>query len=424
MIYLWLLIGVTVGLVGWGMTRPDRVYQFPFLAGVTAAAWLIPQAISLTKFVFIPEGAVTRMLLMAVLCMAMIYAGYAWPKLPLQSLNWTFETTRLVQSSFVLTLVGGVFYVLIYILVPDRLEGGIRSGFPIALLFFANLADYGFALAVLTYSRTRSRPALIIALIGSVFYLDAILFGVRRAVTAEFVLIILLAAWFGRRKILPRPVVLVGMLAGMTLINVSIGELRNAAKDGLTWQELSQIEWTENFAGTTSAQAERTTGTEIEAGAYRMEVTAEAGAYDLGVFHWNHLIFNYVPAQLFGQSFKQSFYIGTYSSSRVAGAYERFGYTTHTGLTSTGMTDAFNSFWYFGCLKFFLVAYIMSKFFLAANRGHFIAQLLCMILIVPAMHVVTHNTHWFFQNWPHMVVFLLPALWYARNHKKVKRPSV
>jgi len=64
----------------------------------------------------------------------------------------------------------------------------------------------------------------------------------------------------------------------------------------------------------------------------------------------------------------------------------------------------------------------MSKLFLAAQRGHFIAQLLCLLLTVPAMHIVTHNTHWFFQSWPHMLVFLGGALWYARE-RTVMHPT-
>jgi hypothetical protein len=391
------------------------VYQFPFLAGVTALAWLIPQAVSLTEFIFIPEEAVTRMLLMAVLCMAMIYVGYVWPKQPLQSLNWTLDERRLLYASCALIIVGGVFYGMLYQLPESRSGGQMWSGLAVAYLFFASLANYGFALAALIYARTRSTPALWIALGGSIFYLEKIFFGVRRSGIAEFILIIALAAWFGRRKAVPRSVMVAGLLVGMLLVNVNIGELRNAARDGLTVEDLQEIEWAQNFSGMMDTNRELGTGTELEAGAYRMEIVAESGAYDLGVFHWNRLVFNYVPAQLVGQSVKQAFYVGTYAPSDVQGAYERFGYTRHTGLTSTGMTDAFSSFWYFGALKFFVVAFIMSKLYMAAVRGHFVAQLLCMILTVPAMHIVTHSTHWFFQNWPHMLVFLGGVLWYARE---------
>ena len=98
----------------------------------------------------------------------------------------------------------------------------------------------------------------------------------------------------------------------------------------------------------------------------------------------------------------------------MADPYLRYGYSKRSGLTTTGFVDAFNSFWYFGFIKFFVVAFIMSKLFMAANRGHRVAQLLCMLLTVPAMHIVTHSTFWFFKMWPHMVLFLLPALLYAR----------
>jgi len=414
MVYLVLLGLVTLGLIAWGLTRRDRIYQFPFLAGVTAAAWLLPQAVGLTNFVLIPDEAVTRMLLMSVLCMTMIYVGYAWPKKPLQSLDWRIDERRMLQSCFVLVTVGGFFYVLIYQL-PESLKRGTWTGLPVAYLFFARLADYGFAIAVLLYARSRSRAALGIALLASPFYVEKIFFGVRRAEMAEVFVIICLAAWFGQRKSIPRTMMVVGLLAGMLVINANIGELRGLARDGLSLQDIQRIEWTGNINRITSGRAEFITGTELEAGAYSMEVVEEGETYDLGLYHWNRLVFNYVPAQIFGAGFKRSFYLGLAVPREGTGAYERFGYTKHTGHTTTGFSDAFNSFWYFGCLKFFLVAFIMSKLFLAANQGHFVAQLLCMILTVPAMHIVTHNTHWFFQDWPHMLAFIGPALYYARQ---------
>jgi hypothetical protein len=100
--------------------------------------------------------------------------------------------------------------------------------------------------------------------------------------------------------------------------------------------------------------------------------------------------------------------------------YAQYLYTKRSGLTTTGMTDSFGSFWYFGCIKFFIIAFIMSKLFLAANRGNSVAQILCMVLTVPAMHAITHSTFWFYKFWPHMLLFLLPALLYARVGRKGK----
>ena len=91
------------------------------------------------------------------------------------------------------------------------------------------------------------------------------------------------------------------------------------------------------------------------------------------------------------------------------------GYRISTGSTMTGLADAFRSFWYFGWVKFFLIGFLLKKIWNAAQSGSLGGQLLYMLLIVKTMHVITHNTHWFFSPWVHISIFLFPALIWARQ---------
>ena len=50
-----------------------------------------------------------------------------------------------------------------------------------------------------------------------------------------------------------------------------------------------------------------------------------------------------------------------------------------------GMMDAFASFWYFGCLKFALIAAILGFIYKAAMRGNTTMQLLYMLSVMPSM---------------------------------------
>jgi hypothetical protein len=50
--------------------------------------------------------------------------------------------------------------------------------------------------------------------------------------------------------------------------------------------------------------------------------------------------------------------------------------------------------------------------------GHTAPQLFYMLLAVPAMHTISHHTQWALSAWVHMMVFLIPALLFARIRKQ------
>jgi hypothetical protein len=144
--------------------------------------------------------------------------------------------------------------------------------------------------------------------------------------------------------------------------------------------------------------------------------------FDLGIVHWNQLVFSYVPAQIVGRELKEALYL-----PMARPLYEEYFYTPAMGSTLTGLADAFQSFWYFGCLKFFLIAFVMQKLWLAARGGNLTAQLLYMLMPVYALQAITHTTHYFVSPWVHLGIFLLPALLWARQpirrHKASKIPA-
>lgn len=113
-------------------------------------------------------------------------------------------------------------------------------------------------------------------------------------------------------------------------------------------------------------------------------------------------MFNYVPSQLVGETVKRSLMLKTPAMARD--------YNALTGTTETGMADAFQSFWYFGALKFFLVGYLLARLWASAKEGQAAGQLVYMLSVVPAMHVVSHQTDWVVMAWVHMVLFLVPSL--------------
>lgn len=405
------LTAICLGLLIWGMQEKGRIYEFPFLAGATFTGFVLPQLIGLRNNQDLPEGALGQTVLMAILCASMCYLGYQWPCRPVQQFNWSFDKNKLVGASAVLTLIGAFFFYKISRLPEDITEASLWTGLPVAFLFFASILSYGFALAALIYADKKAKWALGIAMVGSVFYLDRIVLSGRRGVTLEFVFIILLTFWFARGRAVPRPLMLIWLLLG-TLALHSTGEYRALAKSGdeSVWKQIQAIPLVENLQ-----QQLQEGGIEMENAVFEIAATEQTAGFDYGIFHWNELVFNYVPAQLFGDEFKQSLLIPLEN----ADSYTTFGHVAPTGSTTTGLVDCFRSFGYFGCLKFFFIALILRKLYAAAMQGHLVARVSYMLIITNALHAITHHTQWFISPWVHMGIFLLPALYFAGERAKV-----
>jgi hypothetical protein len=411
---LWTFAGVCLFLLLQGMARRGAIYEYPFLAGAVFMGFALPQLIGLSHDRFLPRGALEATLVMAILCAAMCWLGAAVAKPPRWRNPAIYDDRRLLLVSAALTLLGGYFYHAISRLPPEMTETTQWTGLPVAYLFFARMLTYGFAIAVLLLARNGSRLALLIALFGASFYLDRIVLGGRRLDTGEFVMIILLALWFQRNRSVPRPVMLAGLVFG-TLFITSTGDYRSAAgkEEGPQWSEIASIDFIGNFEKLTEHG-----GAELTNAAYIIAAVGRTMEFDLGAVHWNQLVFAYVPAQLVGSEIKDELYLPVSSP-----AYDEFFYTPALGSTLTGLSDAYASFWYVGCLKFFLIAFCMQKLWWWARSGSIVAQLLYMLAPMNALEAITHSTQNFVSPWVHMAIFLLPAVYLTRRRLPAMRPG-
>jgi hypothetical protein len=392
-----------------GMLRRGGIYEYPFLAGAVFTGFVLPQLIGLSNDRFLPPGGLEATLIMAILAAMSCWLGMKMATPPRQALAWNYSDARLVMVSAGLSLLGGYFYYAISQLPTELTENTQWTGLPVAYLFFARLLTYGFALAVLMFARNGSRMALAVALFGAMFYFDRIVIGGRRQETGEFIMIILLAWWFQRNRCVPRPLMLGALVAGVLLVN-SIGDYRSVSADkaGPNWGSISNID----FVGNLEHLADHG-GPELTNAVYVVSAVMRTTEFDLGVIHWNALVFSYVPAQLVGSTIKNALYLPVASP-----VYEEYFYEPEMGTTFTGLSDAFQSFWYFGFVKFILIAFIMQKLWWAARAGSLTAQLLYMLLPIQALEAITHSTHAFVAPWVHIAVFLLPALVLARKKRR------
>lgn len=389
------------------LRKKDGVYQYPFLAAGVFAGFAFVQLIGLSNDPFLPKGALDKSILMTLLCVLMVYAGGKVGAAPFQAFDWQFNRKRLLIAAAALSLIGAFFFFQISRLPVEQTSASQWTGIVVAYHFFAQAMIYGLAIAVLVYVATHSRIALGIVVFDLMFFLDRIFIGARRGDTAELLVILGLAFWFRRGLVAPRSIVVAAMIFG-TLFIYSTGDYRGRAKEQPLLEAIGSIDFRGNLK-----QVLEEGGLELKNSVYQIEAADRYSDFDFGAFHWNTLVFNYVPAQIFGKQFKEALLITTADRTQ-----KELGHAFSTGTTLTGMADSFRSFWYLGAVKFFLIAYVMARIYKAAAQGNATMQLLYMLMLVNALHAITHHTNWFVSPWVHLAMFLFPALLYARTWKK------
>lgn len=411
------LTWIFVGLVGWLLAggllfKANRMYQFPFLAGVMTFGFLLPQIPALMHDPFLPSGAYARTMLMGILSLSMLAVGWRMTRRPIGVLGVSFSERRLMWAAVLLSAFGAVFYFLLSRLPGDVSIGMQMTGMPVVYLFFAQLMPYGLAIALLCFARRPSWLALAIIIFDLVFYLDRILVTGKRAEAIQLLLMILLPFWFYHRLVVPRVLMALGILAG-TFLMTSMSDYRQItrAASGFVLDDIMQIDYAANFNETLARG-----GLEMRNAVQRIDEIDRRLEFDYGKFHWNRVIFTFVPAQLVGSKLKEALQFDTPKPSRD--------YNPLTGTTETGLVDAFASFWYFGAFKFLLLAWIMRRLWETAMAGEMLGQLIYMLSIVPAMHAISHQTDWVIPVWIHMAILLIPVLWICRiRNRSVSLPT-
>jgi len=408
---VFLLIALTVltfAIVVQAIIDPVRIYQYPFCAAVVIVGFIVPPLFGLLRASYLPPWSIERYLFTCILCLVMCWAGdacakrYSRPRARLV----VYDARRWLLGSTLLILVGGLTYLKSRILFQAEFNMG--TGLPTALSFFTVLLRYGFIMAMIYLLSTRNKYALLLAGLSGLYYLDRIILFGRRQDAFEFLFVIIGAVWFVLGKRLPR-IAIVAMIVVGAIAATSVGAYRSivvSTSGERDWSRLRDVNVLEGFR---SSVAEGST--ETLAGVYLMAASAAENAFDFGAYHWNVLVFNYVPAQVFGADFKESLYIP--APDLIAMAERRYGFVPSSGTTVTGMVDCYASFWYAGCLKFFLIAYIMQWLYLHAIRGSLMAQSIYLFMMGMALHAVTHHTQFFFSPWLHLLFFWVPVMFIA-----------
>lgn len=410
------LIMICLCLLIWGISRQERVYQYPFFMSAIFFIFIIPQAYAIVFGDFtISHDAINRMLIMSCLCLAMCWIGYQFP-VPQSWLRKTvvnLDDNRLQQITFIYVLVGLCCWLSLFMLPDDyglKLTGQSTGLFTIYFFFARTLTYLCFVLTLIQAIRTKKSNYfwLLVIETGLLFY-RAFFFG-RRTDIGFIVISLGICLYFVLRKVPPKALVISALIFAMFMIPF-IGEQRGIYSE--KWQDNEELSLTEPLQELIQGKS---SALELYNAAQIIDVTVKTSRYGWGTAYLNHLVFRYIPAQFLGKDFKNSLYLSNSNYYLYKYLVNRVNfYKIPLGSTPTGIGDAFTQFDYFGCLFFAIVAFVYKFFWYASCiPNNKIPQIIYASTSVYAIHSVTHGTVNFLPDLLSIFVFTLPIIWFCK----------
>jgi hypothetical protein len=407
-----LLAIVVLVLIGRGLATRSGILELPFLAAAVTGGWFMPQAYGLLGEATLPPGGYALTMIYTAACLCALALG--WGKVAgVGSAKFQgYSEQKLMFAAIVLSVLGFAAYTQIFQVDIERTETGLSTGIVTVLFFFSKLQYFGLAIAITLLMRRFSWLALAVVLFDLNTILSFVLFGGRRGPAVFVALILATSLWFGRRIIVPRPALIAGFVAGALLIN-GISSYRQAVF------ELGRIPSLSEVLELDLVEASIGLGDnfEVRNAVHYIAAAFESSNYDFGAQYWNYFIFSYVPGQFVGAETKAALIVSTDDNALLLYRYVR-----QIGTTVTGFTDSFTSFSFLGVAVFYGIGALMRRWWneaLIGVRG----QLLYASTLASALEGITHSTQWYFVFALQAVLFIVPALVWARSGE-ADRPNM
>lgn len=415
---LWTLAAsVAIALV-WGLIRPERMYQYPYFMAAVFAVFILPQALALVRAPgVVPTIWVSNVLLMALLCLVACFIGYSIvPSRTIKRLSAvSMNQDRLLHGAIIFIIVA--WYCVWQIgQMSDEETGGTQwTGIVTIYAFFAGLTFPALTIS-LTAGLRGSRLGWILVGISALPPLQAAILYGRRQQTAQLLLTVALTLYFQRRLVAPRTLIATGIISAMLVIP-GIAAYRGEAKENASTAFLN-VDWVGNFRSYLGGDST----SELRNAAMLMYVVSKYDLYQSGAGYWDQIVFRFVPAQLFGMSFKLGLMF--YPNDRgIIDHLSNVGYAPPGGSTMTGLGDAFQQLGWLGPL-FFLILGVISRMFWTSSlqRDSLLPQLFYISTATTAMRALTHQTADYFPGLLYNCIFIgIVALYAARRQDVSKR---
>lgn len=317
--------------------------------------------------------------------------------------------------TFLYIVIGGFFF-------QNNIEFLLLSGFSEGIAtfnnFFVNFIKIAFILSVFHFYRNKSKIALIFALISViVYYVPSIFIFFKRGAIMELICIPLIIRYFYTSKSFSSLSILTFFfLAFVFFLNTSSIRNITTTNENISLSNFSDLNY---FKGLDDFFNKGTS--EVKAGVIFISHVAKTSNYDFGLYHWNRLVFNFFPAQIFGKYAKESLQFQFISSKNSVNKYSM--YEIGDGTTVTGFSDSYASFGFFGFIKFYLIGFVMGSILKKSLLQSFYFQLLYVFLFVSSLHTLTHNTQWILSTFIYFIIFIYPVykILVYKSHSNILR---
>ncbi|MDW1821129.1 hypothetical protein R7Z10_12115 [Vibrio sp. Vb1018] len=381
-----------------GLSSKQGYFYFPFWISVISLGWFYPQAIGgyfhIKEY---PPYSYISALLFATICNISLFFGWYLSVYKHSSkkswLSNNIEENRLYNVGAFFCLFGFYFQIKLWSLPEEMLDANQWSGATVKYLFLGSVFKYGFIILWMQYLKNGkwlNIKYLIFIVPCALLLLNAAVLLGRRSEMMNITVYLIFGLWFAKGIVFPRKYLIVGLCLGLILIN-SIGLYRGVMKDrDLDLATKISIVTNANYLEQTNKIFEGS-GVEFENYLFSRQAYEDYGDYDFGAYHWNRVVLNYFPAQIFGNDLKNSLMIPTIDIIELI-SY-RYGAYRPVGSTATGYLDSFGSFGWLGFIKFLIIGYMMGTLFKSAKNGYWLPQLLYLSFLTVAMVSITHNTN-------------------------------
>lgn len=392
-----LLTGTALGVFLTTLARRGGYLELPFLFSAVYLGWVIAQLYQVRRFT--RDEALESLIslhMMSWLCLVAVVAGW---RAGCRAGRQPLRETPMLRGDIAVPLTTAMTVIawgctLALGFVDTNTRGTVNWSGPATIIAFVGSVGVLSLFLSSMMVFTRQTPVTLALFAANVLlYLTPVLIHFRRAGTVELMTCLALALWLARRWVAPRWAVAAAIPAGMMFV-FAVGALRGLSATGgvPTLAELSTVDF---WGATPFGAGDASTSSEMRNALAFVRLANEFGWFTFGAESWNTFVFQWVPGQIVGHEIKAALMFDTALGERVQVA---MAHTMGVGVTYTGLGQAYLDFWYFGCVPFFLMAWIMGRWWVQANRGSLQAATLYAAGLSPALHAVTHYTVYFFNN--------------------------
>ena len=376
-------------------TIKDGVFQYPFLFSCVNIAFVLPQMSSIISSGSCTVYEIAFSLCVYISCTVGLVMGYLLGQNSRIKLHNHHPNINFSFSLVLMFAVGAVASILN----RGAYKGGFVSGTYVVINFFTSFLTYSLISFFILHHKSPKykRLALFFIFIGVLIVIDEILSSGRRAesiflflVCSRFLFLNSITKYSKYKWVVPA-FFIVG-----TMANTQISQYRNNAYD-------ESVSFMQNVQSLDFKTSSKDIGTNSHGEIYNsfkgIIFCLDNNAYDYGLYNWNGAIRDFLPKSIIGE-WKNKLLYRTKSSSLTSRL-------TASGSTMTGYYDAFSSFSIFAFVKFLLVGFCMGRVWMKALNNDFY-KVLYWGTLVPALHLITHSSCYFFNSIVFFILFVLP----------------